>query len=179
MVLCAKDNDTVVYGEYKSTDGVHTMHLLNTSTELWSLRATLELQTGLEFVVDVCCMQLADGTACLLLCNSLGPTKSVAAVEMLGGNIQWRLGAEQMGERFTPVSVCTDSNHNIYVSDIGHHRVYVLSPENGSLITTVLNAQQHGINYPFCVQIQSGHLYVAHLNNPKEEKWVISRFVRK
>ena len=58
-------------------------------------------------------------------------------------------------------------------------RVYVLSPEDGSVITTALNAQQHGINYPFCVQIQCGHLYVAHLNNSEKEEWVISSFVRK
>ena len=179
MVLCAKDNVTVVYGESESTDGVHNVSLLNTSTELWSLRTTLRLQTELEAIVDMCFVQQADGTACLVLCNGFGPTRSVMAVEMLGGNMQWRLGPEKMGEGFHPFSVCADKDYNIYVCDNGHHWVCVLSPEDGSVISTVLNTQQHGIFFPVDIKIYNDQLQVAHLNNDEERKWVISQFMRK
>ena len=182
MVMCAKDNDTVIYGEYKCKDGMHNVYLLNTSTEQWTLRTTLRLQTGLEAIVDMCFVQQTDGTACLVLCNSFGPTRSVMAVAMLSGNVQWRLGPEKMGEGFHPYSVCADRDYNVYVCDTGHHRVYVLSPEDGSMISTVLNAQQHGIIFPFCIQIEEHRergLYVSHVNNLKDKKWVISKFLRK
>ena len=179
MVLCVKDNETVIYGERQSTDGVHNVYLLNTSTEQWSLRATLRLQTGLSYIHDMCYVQMADGTPCLVLCNSLGPTGSVVAIEIVGGKIRWRLGVEQIGEGFFPCSVCIDDDHNIYVSDVGQQKVYMLSSDDGSVISTVLNAQQHGIGYPFCIKIQDDHLYVSHINNLKERKWVISKFARK
>ena len=179
MVLCAKDNATVVYGEFKPTDGVCNVYLLNTSTYQWSLRTTLRLQTELELIHDVCLVQQADGTACLVLCNSSGPTRSVVAVEMLSGNVQWRLGPEKLGEGFCPFSVCADRDYNVYVCDNGYHRVCVLSPEDGSVISTVLNFQQHGIFFPFDIKICNDQLYLAHLNNYKECKWVISQFMKK
>ena len=55
----------------------------------------------------------------------------------------------------------------------------MLSSGDGSVISTVLNARQHGVVYPLCIQIQDDHLYVAHVNNLEERKWVISKFARK
>ena len=179
MILCVKDNETVVLGEHISRDGVHNVYLLNTSKEQWSLRGTLRLQTGLVNIADMCYVQMADGTACLVLCNSLGPTGSVVAIEIVGGKIRWRLGVEQIGEGFFPCSVCIDDDHNIYASDVEQQKVYMLSSEDGSVISTVLNARQHGVVYPLCIKIQDDHLYVAHVNNLKERKWVISKFARK
>ena len=177
MILCVKDNETVIYGESKSTDGVHKVYLLNTTTEQWSLRATFRLQTGLVNIADMCYVQMADGTSCLVLCDA--PGRSVAAVEMLGGNIRWRLGVEQMGKRFLPLSACMDDDHNVYVYDNGQYKICMLSAEDGSVISTVLNARQHGIVYPFCIQRHDDHLYVSHFNNANERKWVISKFARK
>ena len=179
MKLCQKDSEMVVYGEYQATNGVHNIHLLNTSTRQWSLRSTLRLQTGLEFIADMCYVQLVDGTPCLVLCNSLGHPRSVVAVEIVGGDIRWRLSAQQMGENFAPISVCTDGDHNIFVCDVGNHSVYVLSSEDGSVIRTVLNAQENEIIFPCRIQIQKNHLYVAHLNNADEMKWMVSKFERK
>ena len=179
MILCVKDNETVVYGEREHTDEIHNVSLLNTSTEQWSLRATLKLKMGLDRIADMCYAQLSDGTPCLVLCNSLGPTRSVVAIEMLGGNIRWRLDVDKIGEGFYPFSVCTDSEHNIYVCDRGRQRVYMLSSEDGSVIRTVLNSQQHGIFDPCCIQIHNDQMYVSHLNNLKNKKWMISKFARK
>ena len=177
MVLCVKDYGTVIYAESKHTDGMHRVYLLSTSTEQWSLRATLRLQTGLKYIFDMCYVQMADGNPCLVLCDPSG--QSVVAVELLGGNIRWRLGFKQMGEEFRPCSVCIDDDDNIYVSDVRQHKVYMLSSEDGSVISTVLNARQHWVVYPLCIQIQDDHLYVAHVKNLKERKWVISKFARK
>ena len=174
MLLCPRDSETIVYGECKSIDGICNVYLLNTSTEQWSLRTMFRLQIGLEFVTEMCYVSLADAIPCLVFCS----TRSLVAVEMLDGKILWHLGGEQMGEGFIPVSVCTDTDNNVYVSDIGYHRVYMLSAEDGSVITTVLNVQQHGIFYPFCLQIYKGHLYVGHYGNPKSRKWVISKFAK-
>ena len=62
MILCVKDNETIVYGEREHTDGVHNVSLLNTSTEQWTLRTTLRLQIGLDRIADMCSVQLPDGT---------------------------------------------------------------------------------------------------------------------
>ena len=96
MVLCTRDSETVLYGDYKSTDGIHHVYLLNTSTEEWSLRSMFRLQTKHELIVDMCYVSLVDGIPCLVLC-SLRPTRNLVAVEMLGGKIQWHVGVEQMG----------------------------------------------------------------------------------
>ena len=170
MILCVKDNETIVYGEREHTDGVHNVSLLNTTTEQWTLRTTLRLQIGLDRIADMCSVQLPDGAPCLVLCNSLGPTRSVVAVEMLGGKILWRLGVEQIGEGFYPFRVCTDTDNNVYVCDRGRERVYMLSSEDGSVISTGLNAKQHGIFDPCCIQIQNDQMYVSHLNNLKNKK---------
>ena len=177
MILCVKDNETVIYGERQNTDGMHNVYLLNTSTEQWSHRATLRLQLGLEFIVDMCYVQMADGTQCLVLCDPVDG--SLVVVEMLGGKIRWRLGVEQIREGFFPSSVCIDDDHNVYVCDNGQQKVYMLSAEDGSVIHTVLNVRQHGIINSFCIQIHVGHLYVAHVNNAEEMKCVISKFERK
>ena len=177
MILCVKDNETVIYAEREHTDGIHKVYILNTSTEQWSFRATLRLQTGLNYIDDICYVKMADSTPCLVLCDPLG--HSVTAVEMLGGNIRWRLGVEQMGEGFRPYSVCFDDDHNIYVSDVDQQKVYMLSSDDGSMISTVLNARQHGIIYTIWIQIQDSHLYVSHFNDVNERKLVISKFARK
>ena len=63
---------------------------------------------------------------------------------------------------------------------VEQQKVYMLSPEDGSAIRTVLNTRQHGVVItPFCIQIHNDHLYVSHVNNLKERKWVISKFARK
>ena len=177
MMLCVKDNETVIYGERRNTDGVHNVYLLNTSTEQWSLRGTLRLQTGLNIIFDMSHVQMADGTPCLVLCDVSG--HSVTAVEMSSGNIRWRLGVEQMGEGFTPSSVCIDDDHNVYVCDHAQQKVYMLSSEDGLVIRTVLNSRQHGTFGPIYIQIQDDHLYVSHVNISEERKWVISKFGRK
>ena len=179
MILCVKDDETVVLGEHVSREGVHNVYLLNTSTDQWSLKGTLRLQTGFVNIADMCYVQMADGTPCLVLCNSLGPTGSVVAIEIVGGKIRWSLGVEQIGEGFFPCSVCIDGDHNIYVCDLEQQKVYMLSAEDGLMISTVLDARQHRIGYPLCIQILEDHLYVSHVNNLKERKWVISKFARK
>ena len=179
MILCVKDNETVIFGEREHTDGIHKVSLLNTSTDQWSPRTTLRLQIGLVTIADMCYAQLSDGTPCLVLCNSLGPTRSVVVVEIVGGEIRWRLGVETIGEGFYPFRVCTDSEHNVYVCDRGRQRVYMLSSDDGSVIRTVLNSQQHGIFDPCCIQIHNDQMYVSHLNNLNNKKWMISKFARK
>ena len=177
MRLCTVDDDTVAYGECHPTDGAQNVYLLNTSTELWSLRATLKLRTGLEFIFDMTHINLADGTSCLVMCGA--KNGSVVAIEMLSGNVRWRCGVKEMGARFAPVSVCTDREHFVYVCDFGQSVIYMFSPEDGALISTVLTGQQHGIASPCCLRTPNDYLYITHLNNDDEEKWQISKFVKK
>ena len=149
MRLCVIDDETVGYGEFRPTDGVHNVYLLNTSTNQWSLRTRLRLHTELKSIWDMCYTQLTDGTSCLVLCS--GGDRNVMAVEMLGGNIRWSIGTQQTGEGFRPISVCVDSDHNVYVCDYGQYKVDKLTSDDGSVISTVLTAQQSGIIYPCCV----------------------------
>ena len=178
MRLCTVDDDTVACGECHPTDGAQNVYLLNTSTKLWSLRATLKLRTGLEFIFDMTHIQLTDGgTSCLVLCGA--KNGSVVAIEMLSGNIRWSCGAKEMGARFAPVSVCAERERFVYVCDFGQSAIYMLSPEDGAMISTVLTAQQHGIASPCCLRTHNDYLYITHLNNDDEEKWQISKFVKK
>ena len=177
MRLCVIDNDTVGYGNVLPTDGVHNVYLLNTSTDQWSLRNTLRLHTGMKGIYDLCYTQPPDGTSCLVLVGC--DDRSVMAVEMLGGNIRWCIGTKQIGEQFKPTGVCADTDHIVYVVDWNQHKVDKLSSDDGSVISTVLTAQQHGIVHPYWVQMYHECLYVSHLNNLKEKKWQISKYKTK
>ena len=177
MRLCAVDDATVAYGECHPTNGAHNVYLLNTSTEQWSLRATLKLRTGLEFIFDMTHIQLTDGASYLVLCSAKNGT--VVAIEMLSGNVRWRCGVKQRGARFAPISVCADRERLVYVCDFGQSAIYMLSPEDGAVISTVLTAQHHGIASPCCLRTPGDYLYITHLNNDEEEKWQISKFVKK
>ena len=174
MRLCEIDSETVAYGDAVPTGGVHNVHLLNTSTDQWSLRNTLRLHTGLKSVADMSYIQLTDGTSCLVLCSLTG--RSVMVVEMLGGKVRWCIGTQQMGEGFIPISVCSDTDHNVYVCDWNQYKVDKLSSDDGSVISTVLTAQQHGIIDPYWVRMYNDCLYVCHVDNMEEKKWQISIF---
>ena len=174
MGFCEIGSETVAYGEVQPTKGVHNVYLRNTSTDQWSLRITLRLRAGLKAIADMCHIQLTDGTSCLVLCSYTD--RSVMVVEMLGGNVRWCIGAQQMGEVFIPFSVCADTDHNVYVSDLGQHKIDKLSSDDGSVISMVLTAQQQGIVFSRWVRMYNHCLYVSHVNNVKEKKWQISKF---
>ena len=176
MRLCVIDDETVGYAETFPTDDVHNVYVLNTSTDQWSLRNTLRLRTGLKYIWDMCYTQLTDGTSCLVLLSH--GDRKVMAIEMLGGNIRWSIGTQQMGERFLPCSVCADSDHNVYVCDWNQLKVDKLSSDDGSVISTVLNAQ-HEFRQARWVRMYNYCLYVSHFNNLHEVKWQISKYKTK
>ena len=177
MRLCVIDDETVGYAEVFPTDDVHNVYILNTSTEQWSLRNTLRLRTGLQYIWDMCYTQLTDGTSCLVLCS--GGDRKVMAIEMLGGNIRWSIGTKQMGEGFLSCSVCADTDHNVYVCDWNQRKIDKLSLDDGSVISMVLTAQQHGFGHPRWVQMYNDCLCVSHLNDLRKGKWQINKYKMK
>ena len=177
MRLCAVDDATVAYGECHPTNGAHNVYLLNTSTEQWSLRATLKLRTGLEFIFDMTHIQLTDGASYLVLCSAKNGT--VVAIEMLSGKRPVEMWCEAEGIQVRSDQCLRRQGAlclRLWFRTVRHLHA---APEDGAVISTVLTAQHHGIASPCCLRTPGDYLYITHLNNDDEDKWQISKFVKK
>ena len=107
----------------------------------------------------------------LLACPNDG---NVQAVEIVGGRIRWKVGKQQIGEGFYPLSICTDENNTVYVADSAKCRVHILSGEDGSVIRSI-NLKPYGI-YPSCVRVYEEHIYIGH--KYESNKYQIKKFTK-
>ena len=153
------DNKTVGYGEANpACDKSFKVSLVNTESdteEQWP-SSSLTLSTKSGRICDMCHIKMSDGTACLLLC--FHKHRCVQAVEVIGGKIRWETGRHQMG---FPLSICTDENNTVYVSERNGFRFHVLSGEDGSVIRSI-NLWPYGIYNLLCVRFQKEYLYMMH-----------------
>ena len=170
------NNNTLGYGEdYASSDGSRRVFILKTNTEELTLYSTLRLFTS-QNIWDICSTNLEDGTPCLLLC--VPHDHCVMAVEMTTGETRWEAAEEQMGEKFYPSSICTDEDNTVYVPDFKQHTIHLLSAEDGSIITSIIDAGHYGMWNLIAVRFHDHHLYVERYRNPGY-KYAISKYERK
>ena len=142
-----------------------------TNTQPWSLSSMLMVR-GVLGIADMCYMKTTDGTACLLLSCLLD--NDIQAVEIVGGRIRWKVGKEQMGKKCFPGSICTDENNAVYLPDFFHHRMHILSGEDGSVIRSI-NLKPYGVIHPSCVRVHDQSIYISHLDE-SQKKYEISKF---
>ena len=79
-----------------------------------------------------------------------------------------------MGEKFNPWSICTDKandKNTIYVADHDHNLIHLLSPEDGSVITSI-DLHRLGIVHPFTERVKDQYLYVEHYKNSGDENFI-------
>ena len=172
MVICKIDESTIGFGEMNaSTDGSRRVFILNTDKEEMTLSSTLRLFSPGP-IFDMCYTEVEGGTPCLLLCIPV--SHSLMAVEMIGGKTRWQVGKEQMGEKFFPVSICTDDYNTVYVADFSL-MIHLLSVADGSVIKQI-NGKNYGIYDIFTVRFHDHHLYVEHVNYELKRKYAISKF---
>ena len=121
-----KINDsTIGYGEvYASPDGSRRAFILKTDTEEFTVSSVLRLFTP-NNIFDMCHTEVDGGTPCLLLC--IPWAHQIMAVEMVGGKTRWEARMEQMGEKFSPWSICTDDDNTVYVADFDQIMIHLLS----------------------------------------------------
>ena len=174
MTLCVVDENTVAYTEWSSSEGMHKIHILNTSTENWTLGNVI-LDKGSKLVRDICYINTSDGTSCLVLCRY--DDESVQAVQFIGGRTKWKVGKDEMGKKFDPYSICPDQTDTaIYVSDLGKHMLHILSADDGSVDTSV-SLVKWGIVPPTCVRTHDSDVYIAH-HDEKQRKLQICKFTK-
>ena len=174
MNICTIDESTIGYGEvWASPDGSRRVFILKTDTDELTLSSTLRLFTP-NIILDMCYTEAEGGTPCLLLC--VPSAHRIMAVEMVGGKTRWEAGKEQMGEKFYPCSICTDEDNTVYVADFEQIMIHLLSPEDGSIITSI-DGRHYGIVNPVAVRIHGQQLYIEHYRYPSD-KYAISKFKR-
>ena len=174
MNICMIDESTIGYGEAPpSLDGLRSVFILKiNTTEEWTLSGTMELLVP-DDIRDMCYMETEDGSPCLLLC--LPYDKRIMAVEMEDGKARWELGKEQMGEKFDPLSICTDQNNCAYVADYRQHEIHLLSASDGTLIKRFDVGSQYGIVNIFAVRFYNQHLYIEHVVKDRD-RYAIVKF---
>ena len=174
MNLCLIDDRTVAYGEVipSGEDGSHKIYILMTNTQPWSMSSTL-LVRGVKRINDMCYMKTADGTACLFL--ACPDDDNVQAVEIVRGQIRWKVGDQQMGTQGCyPWSICTDENNTVYVADSAKCRIHILSGEDGSVIKSI-KLRPYSVWYLSSVRVHDEHIYIGHVDDLKK-KYQISKF---
>ena len=169
MNLCIIDDTTIAYGDMKpKPDGTHRVYIMKTSTDGWSLRSILNLDV--KNIGDMCFVKATDGTPCLVL--SCPSEHYVTAVQLVGGETRWTSGEDLMGKECCPWSICTDRiNNTIYVADFVKHKLFLLSPEDGT-ITDSVDLRQFDVIKPFCVRIEGDFIYVSHVGRSRKKKQI-------
>ena len=167
-----KISDTTIgYGEVDaSSDGSKIVFVLKTDTDELTLYSTLRLIIP-HGIHEICYTEVG-GTPCLLLC--VPNNNRIMAVEMIGGRTRWEVGKQQMGEKFFPLSICSDDTNTVYVTDYWENRIHLLSAEDGSTMRSI-DARHCGIVNLVAVRIHDQHLYVEHYTDPGY-KYAISKF---
>ena len=178
-LFAINDSTVACAGVLPSKNGKHNVYILQISMEHWERTGTLSFSTGTGgagIISDICYKKAIDGTGCLLIC--LPNEKSVQATEMLGGRRRWKTDKEQLGQECCPVSVCTDRQNNVYVSDYLQHKLHVLSAEDGTILSGI-NLLPHDIVYPMCIRISNDFMYISHKDVNDIKKCQISKLAIK
>ena len=158
MVICRIDEGTVGYGEEDSSlDGSRRVFILKMDTEEFTLSSTVKIFTPGD-ICDMCYTEVNSGIPCLLLCVRFACC--IKEVEMDGGRTRWKVGKEQMGEKFLPLSICTDDDGTLYVADFGLSIIHLLYATDGTVIKQFNIGRYHGIVNIFAVRFHDQHLYV-------------------
>ena len=174
MNICKLRDNTIGYAEaYASPDGSRRVFILKTDKEKVTLSATLWLFTP-DNIWDMCYTEVDGGTPCLLLCVPYA--HRIMAVEMIGGKTRWEAGKGQMGEKFFPLSTCTDDDNTVYVTDYSQNMIHLLSAEDGSVVTSII-LSHYRIAHLFVVRCHDQCLYVKHYCKTVK-KYAINKFKR-
>ena len=171
MQIFKIDESTIGYGEvFASPDRSRRVFILKTVKEELTLSSTIRLFTQ-EDIFDMCYTEVEGGTPCLLLC--VPNSHRIVAVEMIGGKTRWKVGKQQMGEKFYPWSICTDQNDYAFVADFGQNNIHLLSASDGAMLKQ-FDGGNLGIYDIFTVRFNNEHLYVEH--HIPGSKYAISKF---
>ena len=166
------NENTIGYGEVCiSPGGSRRVFILKTDTEKLILSSTLMIFTPRN-ILEMCYTEVEGGTPCLLLCVPWA--NQIMSVEMIGGKTRWKVGNQQMGEKFKPWSVCTDEDNTIYVADFKQNMIHLLLAEDGSFIRSI-DTRHYGMWNLVVIRIHHQHLYVEHNTDPND-KYAISKF---
>ena len=172
-LLCVIDDRTVACRDVvHPADGVHRVEILSTDAVPWMLKTIVLIDT-VKDIYNMASLWTPDGIRCLLVCSPRD--HCVQAVEMIGGHVRWECGKSQMGELCGPLSVCADIEDTVYVADYLQNRLYLLSCDDGSVLT-LIELAHFGFLRPFYVCALDEYLYVAHLDKT-EAKPLISQFM--
>lgn len=156
--------------DFRPSESVHSVFILNTESEPWQLSNTLRLK-GLGSVQGMCYTEI-DGAACLVLCCP--EDHVVQAVEMIGGRIRWKIDEETLGEGFDPASLAVDKG-NVYVADCFGTRLYKVDANTGAVISSIHLFQFCGFQLPHCVRVNDGFIYVRCIEF-KTQNLIIAEF---
>ena len=122
----------------------------------------------------MCYIKTLDGTSCLILCCPYD--ECVQAVEMIGGQVRWQTGVEQMGAKCYPWSICTDGDNIVYVADPLQRKLHLLAIEDGAAIRCI-SLRQLGVEFPLYVRAHDGYIYIGH-EDRNRKKLQISKFAK-
>ena len=171
-LLCLIDDTTVACVEMvASPDGKNRARIMDISVTPWELKTVLLLRMDYSLVTDVSYLKTTDGTSCLLL-STLGGV-SVWAVDMLTGKTKWKTSWDNA----YPVSICNDTDKNIYVADYRADQVHVLSEKDGAFSDSV-NLREYDIFAPHCIRFHDEFLYLAHKNSKDPDQFQVSKIFK-
>ena len=173
--LCLIDDSTVAcYDVDISSNTQCPIQVLDTSTEIWSVKSVLYHKSPRVLLFDMCYVKTSDGTPCLVFCFPY--EDCVQMVEMVSGKTRWELDKEKFRNNVSPNVICKNDAHPDELYMLTIHEITAIAIEDGAFLWS-FNLQPIGIYRPFCMRAHEDFIYAAHVKR-NGETHSISKFTK-
>ena len=173
--LCLIDDTTVAcYDLDLSQNKQYPICVLDTSTDMWSVKSVLYHKSSHLLLFDMCHVKTSDGTPCLVFCFPY--EDCVRMVEMISGKTRWELDRKYFGNNISPNVLCKNDAHPEEIYMLSIHKIMAIAIDDGTSLWS-FNLKPIGITNPFCMRAHEDFIYVMHVKR-NGETHSISKFTK-
>ncbi len=175
LCFCLVTKDSLACVHRLPRRGYHMIEILDTWSDKWFPIETIQVKLGWASVSDMCYTSYSDNPH-FIMCSY--KNERVASVGLKDGEVRWHISGKDVGVELKAHSICADHNGMVFVSCGNDHSIYMLSAEDGTLISHINS--EPPICFPNCVRIHQNKLWVSHVELQAWRKgvwkWQISQY---